>query len=170
MRLLGTAVGVSLLMACQPDLPQEHRGTHDSGPSGGTGVATSPEEGVTPRFRAADDIPEGRLLKHTIFDETPDAARRGRVTLHALIEARADRSDVRRTLEEIVQERTRSDPSVTAIRVIAYIGEASGGHEVDLVPGAWAEWVPLEGWDRTVSQSRSSTHRFYFYFGAPPPW
>lgn len=106
-----------------------------------------------------------------LFDEVPDPVLERRLTLHLLAREPGGRAEFSRTLRELLPLRAARDSTLVAIRAIVYHAAVpSGTNEGNLVPVAWGEWIPLEGWYGEVGTGRGTGHRVYFYHGAPPEW
>ncbi len=144
--------------ACSPDRPPDTG--EDSPPN-------SPRFAPPPSF-GADDAESAPLL---LFDEVPDPVLERRLTLHLLVQEPAGRTQLSRALRALLPERAASDSTLVAIRAIAYQAMGREGEsEGRLVPVAWGEWLPVEGWHGEVGETRGTGHRVYFYHGAPPEW
>ena len=153
---LAILVGVLAAGACSPDRP----------PGAENGSASS-EPAVSPTFGTDDAEPVSMLL----FDEVPDPRLERRLTLHLLAQGPAGREELSRTLRAMLPERAAGDSTLVAIRAVVYQAAVRAGEaEGNLVPVAWAEWIPLEGWHGEVGEGRGTGHRVYFYHGTPPEW
>lgn len=144
--------------ACSPDRP----------PEAGEAAATASARPAAPPSFGADEADPVSLI---LFDEVPDPVLERRLTLHLLAREPGGRAEFSRTLRELLPERAARDSTLVAIRAIVYQAAVpSGDNEGNLVPVAWGEWIPLEGWRGEVGTGRGSRHRVYFYHGAPPEW
>lgn len=145
-------------VVCSPDRPPDARE--------GAAPASAPPAAVS--SFGADDA---EAISLVLFDEVPDSVLERRLTLHLLAGAPGGRAEFSRTLRELLPERAAGDSTLVAIRAIVYQAAApSGTNEGHLVPVAWGEWIPLEGWYGEVGTGRGTGHRVYFYHGAPPEW
>ena len=144
--------------ACSPDRPPDAR---EAAPSAAPGPDSRSSFGT-------DDAEPVSLL---LFDEVPDLVLERRLTLHLLAQEPAGRAEFSRTLRALLPERAASDSALVAIRAIVYQAVVrEGENEGNLVPVAWGEWIPVEGWHGEVGEGRGTGHRVYFYHGAPPEW
>ena len=144
--------------ACSPDGPPEAR----------EDAASASAPPAAPSSFGADDAESIPLL---LFDEVPDPELERRITLHLLAQQPGGRAQFSRTLRELLPERAARDSTLVAVRAIVYRAALpSGASEGNLVPVAWGEWIPLEGWYGEVGTGRGTGHRVYFYHGAPPEW
>ncbi len=106
-----------------------------------------------------------------LFDEVADPLLERRLTLHLLAREPGGRAQFSRALRELLPERAARDSTLVAIRAIVYHPAVPpGASEGSLVPVAWGEWIPLEGWYGEIRTGRGTGHRVYFYHGAPPEW
>ena len=143
---------------CSPDRP----------PDAAEGAVPVSARSVARSSFGADDAKPVSLL---LFDEVRDPALEHRLTLHLLAREPAGRAEFSRTLRTLLPERAAADSALVAIRAIVYEAAVPHGErEGNLVPVAWAEWIPLEGWHRAPGEGRGVGHRVYFYHGAPPEW
>lgn len=124
-----------------------------------------------PAARSSFGADDAETVALVLFDEVPDPVLERRLTLHLLAPVPGGRAEFSRTLRELLPERAARDSTLVAIRAIVYHAAVpSGANEGDLVPVAWGEWIPLEGWRGEVGTGRGAGHRVYFYHGAPPEW
>ena len=155
---LGWSLALLCTGACSPDQPPDPR---EEVVPGSAGPAA--------RSSFGDDAAEPVSLLP--FDEVADPVLERRLTLHLLAQEPAGRAEFSRTLRELLPERAAGDSTLVAIRAIVYQAVVrEGENEGNLVPVAWGEWIPLEGWHGDVGEGRGSGHRVYFYHGAPPEW
>jgi len=144
--------------ACSPDRP----------PGAREDAAPAP---ASPEARASFGTDDAEATPLVLFDEVPDPVLEGRLTLHLLAQERGGRAEFSRTLRDLLPERAARDSALVAIRAIVYHAAVpSGANEGNLVPVAWGEWIPLEGWHGEVGTGRGTGHRVYFYHGTPPEW
>lgn len=144
--------------ACSPDRPLDARG--EAAP------ASTP-----PAARSSFGADDAEAVPLALFDEVPDPVLERRLTLHLLAREPGGRAEFSRSLRELLPERAARDSTLVAIRAIVYHSAApSTTHEGNLVPVAWGEWIPLQGWYGEVGAGRGHGHRVYFYHGAPPEW
>lgn len=144
--------------ACSPDRP----------PDAGENAAPA---SAPPAARSSFGADDAETVPLVLFDEVPDPVLERRLTLHLLARERGGRAQFSRTLRELLPERAARDSTLVAIRAIVYHAAVpSGASEGNLVPVAWGEWIPLEGWHGEVRTGRGTGHRVYFYHGAPPEW
>lgn len=144
--------------ACSPDRP----------PGAGEDAAPS---SAPPAARSSFGADDAEAISLVLFDEVPDPVLERRLTLHLLAREPGGRARFSRTLRELLPERAARDSTLVAIRAIIYHAAVpAGANEGNLVPVAWAEWIPLEGWHGEVGAGRGTGHRVYFYHGAPPEW
>lgn len=146
-------VAVAVLVACTGDAP----------------VAES-DEARPSRAPVAGERVEAEPLVFQIFDETVEAEPPRRVTFHLLVSRDATRDALRATLAKAMADEVADDPTIVAARAIAYYGVQTGETEADLLPFAWAEWLPVEGWYEATERSADGIHRLYFYPETPPQW
>lgn len=157
-RALLWAVACLCAGACSPDRPPDAR--ENAAP------ASAP-----PAARSSFGADNAEAIPLVLFDEVPDPALERRLTLHLLARDPGGRAQFSRTLRELLPERAARDSTLVAIRAIVYHAAVpSGASEGNLVPVAWGEWIPLEGWYGEVRTGRGTGHRVYFYHGAPPEW
>ena len=144
--------------ACSPDRPPGVR--ENAAP------ASAP-----PAARSSFGADNAEAISLVLFDEVPDPVLGHRLTLHLLAREPGGRAQFSRALRELLPERAALDSTLVAIRAIVYHAAVpSGANEGNLVPVAWGEWIPLEGWHGEVRTGRGTGHRVYFYHGAPPEW
>jgi len=144
------------------------------------GAAAACESRSPPRARErearAPDVTEARMLApveplaYRVLREEEGDVGAGRLILHILVPAESSDPQIRHTLETLLSERAERDATLVAVRVIAYRGSPLARAEVELVPVAWGEWLPPEGWVAATAASRQKLHRIYTYFGAEPEW
>ncbi len=157
-RVLLRAAACLCAGACSPDRPPDAR--EDAAP------ASTP-----PAARSSFGADDAEAISLVLFDEVPDPVLERRLTLHLLAQEPGGRAEFSRTLRELLPERAARDSTLVAIRAIIYHAAVpSGTNEGNLVPVAWGEWIPLEGWYGEVGTGRGNGHRVYFYHGAPPEW
>ena len=157
-RPLSWCVAFLLTGACSPDRPPAAREDPAS---------TSARPAARSSF-GSDDVKPISLL---LFDQVADPVLERRLTLHLLAQEPAGRAEFSRTLRELLPERAARDSTLVAIRAVVYQADAGqGANEGILIPVAWGEWIPLEGWYGEVGHGRGTGHRVYFYHGAPPEW
>lgn len=144
--------------ACSPDRPPDAR--EDAAPAS-----------AAPEARASFGADDAESIPLVLFDEVPDPALERRLVLHLLAQEPGGRAEFSRTLRDLLPERAARDSTLVAIRAIVYHAAApSRANEGDLMPVAWGEWIPLEGWFGEVGTGRGTGHRVYFYHGTPPEW
>lgn len=145
-------------VACSPDRP----------PAAGS---DSPSGSAGPGFRPSFGVDDADPVPMMLFDEVPDSVLDRRLTLHFLTQEPARRDDLSRSLRSLLPERAASDSTLVAIRAVVYQPMVRERQiEGNLVPVAWGEWIPVEGWHGEVGEGRGTGHRVYFYYGAPPEW
>ncbi len=150
-----SSVALLLAWACSPDVPPDAR--------------EDPAFAPPARSFFGDDEAEPTSL--LLFDEVPDPALERRLTLHFLAREPAGRAEFSRALRTLLPERAERDSTLVAVRAIVYRAAVRReDNEGDLIPVAWGEWIPLQGWRGDVGEGRGSGHRVYFYHGAPPEW
>ena len=131
----------------------------------------APPAPASPAARSSFGADDAEAIPLVLFDEVPDPVLERRLTLHLLAQEPGGRAEFSRTLRELLPERAARDSALVAIRAIVYHAAVpSGANEGDLVPVAWGEWIPLEGWFGAVGTGRGTGHRVYFYHGTPPEW
>lgn len=156
----GTAGALALLVlaalaaACEPDRPQRAR----------------PEPASVGGGAEAGEVPVVEPIAYQVFNEEPASFAPGRLTLHVLVPADATDEQIRQMLVKLLTQRGESDTTLLGLRAIAYRPVARSSREADLLPAAWAEWLPPEGWVDATPASRARIHRVYTYFGAEPEW
>ena len=144
--------------ACSPDRPPDAR--EDAAPAS-----------AVPEARASFGADDAEAIPLVLFDAVPDPVLERRLVLHLLAQEPGGRAEFSRTLRDLLPERAARDSTLVAIRAIVYHAAApSGANEGDLMPVAWGEWIPLEGWFGEVGTGRGTGHRVYFYHGTPPEW
>lgn len=157
-RALAWSVTFLLAGACSPD-----------GSPGAREDAAPASAGPAGRSSFSDDNAEPVPL--LLFDEVPDPVLERRLTLHLLAQEPGGRAEFSRSLRELLPDRAARDSTLVAIRAIVYQPAVQQGeNEGNLVPVAWGEWIPLEGWHGEAGAGRGTGHRVYFYHGAPPEW
>lgn len=144
--------------ACQPDEPRRER-------SGGGDLPQSSRTGE------AEEEGGPRPVRYQLFNRV-DLSEPPRTTLHLLVDAQATRGELRVTLAQAIDEAVAADSTLVALRAVGYVGTPStrGPRQANLVPVAWAEWLPPSGWYESTPQDRDAIHRHYFYQGNPPEW
>lgn len=143
--------------ACQPDQPRrEQRQDTDRPQSSRSGEV---------------DDGEPQPVRYQIFNRE-DVAEPARTTLHLMVDAQATRGELRVTLAEAINRAVEADSSLVALRAVGYVGTPStrGPRDADLVPIAWAEWIPPSGWSDATAEDLDAVRRLYFYHGSPPDW
>ncbi len=144
--------------ACSPDRP----------PGAGE---DSPPASAPSAARAYPGTDDAGTIALVPFDSVPDPVLERRLTFHFLAREPAGRAELSRTLRVLLPQRAARDSTLVAIRAIVYQPAVpAGANEGNLVPVAWGEWIPLEGWHGEVGAGRGTGHRVYFYHGAPPEW
>lgn len=103
-----------------------------------------------------------QLISKTVNSEDPL-----KVTLRVMVPSEATPVAVKKTLRLALDSLRRRDSSLAAARMLAYVGQISNRREMKLYYAAWGEWVPLEGWDSTTSESLTRIHRTFTYSGRP---
>jgi len=157
-RIVAGSVACLCAGACAPDRPPEARE--------GAAPASAPSAA-----RSSFGADAAEAVSVMLFDEVPDPLLERRLTLHLLAREPGGRAEFSRTLRELLPQRAARDSTLVAIRAIIYHAAVpSGTNEGNLVPVAWGEWIPLEGWYGEVGTGRGTGHRVYFYHGAPPEW
>lgn len=153
--------------ACVPDEPERSRDAGAAAAREGEGAAAS-AEGAT----SASDVPDVEEIPFQVFRTDDADFAPGRETLHALVPFDASQEQIRQTLVGELQERSRADTSLVALRAVAYKPRRVEGkeNEATLVPVGWGEWLPPGGWVTEDPGARERTHRIYTYFGTPPEW
>jgi hypothetical protein len=102
-----------------------------------------------------------------VFDRETEVLATGaaRLTVRAIVRADQGRAAARAALVRLVEDERRREPEVAAVRVVAYLPPEPGlGREVPLLPLAYAEWVPLTGWDSLRASSQGELHRLNTVF------
>lgn len=142
---------------CRPDQP-----SHQARDRGGL-----PESGREEEPASASAQP----VRYRIFNRD-DLADPPRATIHLLVDSGANRDELRVTLAKALEEEAARDSAVVALRAVGYVGMPSkeSPRQADLVPVAWAEWLPPDGWYEAHPEDRVALHRVYFYHGNPPEW
>lgn len=164
--IAGVVAALVAVAACVPDEPERSRDAEAAGAEGQGAAASA--GGAT----SASDVPDVEEIPFQVFrtDEADFAS--GRETLHALVPFDASSEQIRQTLVRELQERSRADTSLVALRAVAYKPRRVEGKrdEATLVPVGWGEWLPPGGWVADDPGARERTHRIYTYFGTPPEW
>lgn len=160
MRRFGILLALLMVVpvpGCQPDVPRRS-------PAGG-------EADSVPSSRA-EERAAAPPSRYAVFDTVRAEAPPPRVTLHMLVDADASRDRLRAAFHELLREYSQRHTDVVALRAVGYVGRPVAGdaRELELVPVAWGEWLPPDGWYEATEASRDALHRIYFYHGGPPPW
>ena len=155
---LAGSIAVLGIGSCTPDRPP---------PAGDD--ATPETVGAAARSSFGADAAQAAPL--VLFDEVADPVLERRLTLHLLARESGGRAEFSRALRDLLPRRATRDSTLVAIRAIIYNAPAPpSSNEGRLVPVAWGEWIPLEGWHGEVGAGRGTGHRVYSYHGAPPEW
>jgi predicted small lipoprotein YifL len=127
------------------------------------------EDGETEVWHA-DDTPEATPAELQVFqrEAVPDGD--GRLMVHALIPDGATQEEVRVGMHQLLRAEAEADPTLVAVRLIAYGARARSEAEAELVPVAWGELVPPGGWDEARPGAAVPFQRIFTYFGAGPDW
>ena len=137
---------------------------------GMTGCGEGVERGsadAEPASFTAQRVDPADPAQYSVFEELPE---RGRITLHLLVAADAERESIRAAVLKEVEERKAADPSLSAIRIIGFKGEMLEQSQARLFPAVWAEWLPPSGWTGAADAPPTAVRRTYFYFDASPEW
>lgn len=123
-----------------------------------------PEASGAPPHTAAGDSSRGPL--HAVFAWQLDTVAPGvtrlivRVVLRG--EGTAGRESARAALETVAADARQKDSTLGALRVLGYLppepGHGAAG-SMGLVPFAYLEWAPEEGWDHLTARGARGTHR-----------
>jgi len=117
------------------------------------------------------DAPEVEPASVQVFRRMPaPEVGPGRLVLHVLIEPGATEDQVRQALTDVLTRTAEEDTTLVALRAVAYVLPPVRSGEVELVPTAWGEWLPPEGWAGATPDSRRKFHRIFTYYGTAPPW
>jgi len=108
-------------------------------------------------------------LQYHLFDSVNESDRPKKVLHRLVVLGKGSRERFGKTLRVAIDSLTSADTSLIALRAILYEVVRTAEMEGGLVPRAWAEWVPSEGWDTAATSRREQTHRFYIYT-VPPGW
>lgn len=120
-------------------------------------------------FGEAGDVPEVEPIDIEVFSrEDIDEPSPGRLVLHILVPGEAGTEQVRQTIVRHLTEEGEKDKSLLAIRAVVYVIPRDGSG--NLVPVAWAEWAPLQGWDAVRRRSEDDFYRTKMFFGVDPEW
>ena len=111
-----------------------------------------------------DTIP---VLEYQLFEESL-ASREPRKAVYRFLLMRAGSTEaVGKTLRLVLDSLARADSGLVGVRAILYEFRPTHVNEGKLLPRAWGEWVPPEGWDSATADSRTRFHRSYIYHVSP---
>jgi len=111
-----------------------------------------------------DTIP---ALEYQLFDASIDSEVPRKATYRFLLLRSGTAAAVSKTMREVLDSLGRSDSALVAARAVLYEYRPTGPSGGKVLPRAWGEWVPPEGWDAATSASRQMFHRSYIYHFDP---
>lgn len=100
---------------------------------------------------------------HAVFDRRMETVAPGvtRLILRVVLRATGGREAARAGMEAVAADARRQDSSIGAVRVMGYLPPAPGHGDagsMGLVPFAYLEWVPAEGWEHLTARGARSAH------------
>lgn len=154
-----------LLIAIACEVGDAPDGARDAADVRGAG---SPD--TEPAVRAERRPPVEPVSVEVFLREPAPDVGPGRMMVHLLVRGDASQEQVRSALVQTLEAEAERDTTLVAIRGVAYKTRPTTPEEAQLVPVAWAEWLPPDGWYDATPESRDDFHRVYTYTGGPPEW
>ncbi len=114
----------------------------------------------------APDSAAGPL--HGVFDRRVDTLAPGvtKVLVRVVLRPAGGREAARAAMEEVAGD-ARRDTAVSAVRVLGYV-PPTRGHDApgspELIPYAYLDWVPAEGWDGVSAATARGAHHTVVVF------
>jgi hypothetical protein len=120
-----------------------------------------PEASSTARHGTPRDSANSPL--HGIFARQLDTVAPGatRLTVRVVLRSAGGRDSSRAALEVVAADARQRDSTLGAMRVLGYLPPTPGHGEagsMGLVPFAYLEWVPAEGWDNLTARGARAAH------------
>ena len=105
-------------------------------------------------------------VPYEVFEQVVESEDPKKVTYRMMMHGEGSWDALSRTLRLALDSLTNADSSLVAARVTFYQIVPVDNMRGKLVPRAWGEWIPREGWDKARSGS-DAIHRSYIYHQNP---
>jgi len=106
-------------------------------------------------------------VAYQVFERTALGTSGDRAMFRVLVLVPATPEALGKTLRVALDSLGRADSKLVAARAVLYTARPTGALEARLIPRAWGEWVPPEGWGAASVASRKRYYRTYIYLGDP---
>jgi len=134
------------------------RSDDDSAPEG------SAEAGESSSYVYVDTISP---VEYEVFEQVVESESPRKVIYRLLTVQQGSWEAWNRTLRMALDSLVNADPSLVAARATLYQVVPLEDMRGKLVPRAWGEWIPNEGWDGARPGARGDVHRSYIYHQHP---
>jgi len=111
-----------------------------------------------------DTVP---ALEYELFQASIDSEVPRKATYRFLLLQSGTTTALSKTMREVLDSLGRADTALVAARAVLYEYRPTGPRGGKVLPRAWGEWVPPEGWDGASADSRRRFHRSYIYHFDP---
>jgi hypothetical protein len=134
------------------------------------------DDGSGQEMSAEGDVGEGggsvyadtiSPVEYDIFEQVVESENPKKVTYRLLTIEVASWEAWGRTLRLALDSLVNADPSLVAARATLYEFVPLEDDRGKLVPKAWGEWIPTDGWDAARPGGRDDVHRQYIYHEHP---
>lgn len=129
-------------------------------PAGREGVAAQQPRQPAVSSLELDTIP---ALEYQLFQASIDSEDPKKATYRFLLLRSGTAAALTKTMRAVLDSLGRADPALVAARAVLYEYRPTGPTGGYVLPRAWGEWVPPEGWDGATAASRQTFHRSYIY-------
>ncbi len=106
-------------------------------------------------------------VAYQVFERTALGTGGDRAMFRVLVLVPAAPEALAKTLRIALDSLGRADSKLVAARAVLYTARPTGALEARLVPRAWGEWVPPEGWEAANGSARKRYYRTNIYLGDP---